>query len=117
MRYASSRLGQVASPWRIPALRELRFTSGVLTAPGGSGPPFSGPATSGTKVLFFLGRFIAALESAAFTMGGAPFFRHHRAAMPNPSLKLSPNGVPPGPRPRIAYHRPRGPGVTPSWPA
>ena len=39
------------------------------------------------------------------------------AVMPNPSLKLSPNGVPPGPRGRAVYHRPRGPGVTPSVPA
>jgi hypothetical protein len=38
------------------------------------------------------------------------------SALPNPSLKLSPNGVPPGPRGRAVYHRPRGPGVTPSVP-
>jgi hypothetical protein len=40
----------------------------------------------------------------------------HGASRPNPSLKLSPNGVPPGPRGRAVYHRPRGPGVTPSAP-
>jgi hypothetical protein len=39
------------------------------------------------------------------------------SAMPNPSLKLRPNGVPPGPRGRAVYHQPRGPGVTPSVPA
>ena len=40
-----------------------------------------------------------------------------KAALPNPSLKLRPNGVPPGPRGRAVYHQPRGPGVTPSVPA
>jgi hypothetical protein len=43
--------------------------------------------------------------------------RRPESALPNPSLKLSPNGVPPGPRGRAVYHRPRGPGVTPSVPA
>jgi hypothetical protein len=36
---------------------------------------------------------------------------------PNPSFKRSANGRPPGPRGRVAYHRPRGPGVLPSSPA
>ena len=36
---------------------------------------------------------------------------------PNPSLKRSANGRPPGPRGRAVYHRPRGPGVLPSSPA
>jgi len=35
----------------------------------------------------------------------------------NPSLKLRPNGVPPGPRCRAVHHRHRGPGGTPSVPA
>ena len=43
--------------------------------------------------------------------------RRPKSALPNPSLKLRPNGVPPGPRGRAVYHRPRGPGVTPSVPA
>jgi hypothetical protein len=43
--------------------------------------------------------------------------RRPESALPNPSLKLRPNGVPPGPRGRAVYHRPRGPGVTPSVPA
>jgi hypothetical protein len=36
---------------------------------------------------------------------------------PNHSLKRRANGVPPGPRGRAGYHRPRGPAVTPSSPA
>jgi hypothetical protein len=43
--------------------------------------------------------------------------RRPKSALPNPSLKLRPNGVPPGPRGRVVYHRPHGPGVTPSVPA
>jgi len=34
----------------------------------------------------------------------------------NPSVEARPNGGPPGPRSREAYHRPRGPGVPPSAP-
>ena len=41
-----------------------------------------------------------------------------RARMPNPSLKLSPNGGPPGPVWLYAVHfRQSGPGVPPSVPA
>jgi hypothetical protein len=40
-----------------------------------------------------------------------------RAALPNPSLKLSPNGMAPGPRGALAYHAPHGPGTMPSVPA
>ena len=40
----------------------------------------------------------------------------HRAP-PNPSFKRSANGRPPGPRGRLGYHRPRGPGVLPLSPA
>ena len=36
---------------------------------------------------------------------------------PNPSFKRSANGRPPGPRGRLAYHCPRGPGVLPLSPA
>ena len=36
--------------------------------------------------------------------------------LPNPSVKARPNSVPPGPRGRAAYRRPRGPGATPSVP-
>jgi len=36
-----------------------------------------------------------------------------KAAMPNPSFNATANGVPPGPRGRLTYHRPRGPVVTP----
>ncbi len=73
----------------------------------------------------------AALNGVGSVLGGAAIrLAAHRgnksapqrrrtpnAALPNPSLKLSTNGVPPGPRDRAAYHRPRGPGVTPSVPA
>ncbi len=38
-------------------------------------------------------------------------------ALPNPSLKRRANGVPPGPRGRAGYHRPRGPVATPLSPA
>ena len=37
--------------------------------------------------------------------------------LPNPSLKPSPNGGPPGPRGGSGYHPPRGPGVPPLGPA
>lgn len=40
-----------------------------------------------------------------------------RVATPNPSLKLSANGKPLGPRGHLVYHRLRGPGVSPSSPA
>ena len=44
--------------------------------------------------------------------------RHHRRALPNPSLKLSPNGASPGPGRRYVVHcRHPGPGATPSVPA
>ena len=44
--------------------------------------------------------------------------RHHRRALPNPSLKLSPNGVSPSPVWRYAVHfRQSGLGATPSVPA
>ena len=39
------------------------------------------------------------------------------AVQPNPSLKPSPNGGPPGPRGRAVYHSPHGPGVPPLGPA
>lgn len=55
------------------------------------------------------------------------FYKHMPAAPPaapppstalparlNPSFNATANGVPPGPRDRSTYHRPRGPGVTPS---
>ena len=38
-------------------------------------------------------------------------------APPNPSLKRSANGRPPGPRGGSVYHPPRGPGVLPPSPA
>ena len=38
-------------------------------------------------------------------------------ALPNPSLKRSANGRPPGPRSAVVYPAPRGPGVLPSSPA
>ena len=38
-------------------------------------------------------------------------------ALPNPSLKLSPNGKTPGPRYSAVHHLQRGPGVSPSVPA
>ena len=41
----------------------------------------------------------------------------YQQAVPNPSLKRSANGVPPGPQGRAVYHRPRGPAVTPLSPA
>ncbi len=37
--------------------------------------------------------------------------------LPNPSLKLSPNGGTPGPRYSVVHHLYRGPGVPPSVPA
>ena len=41
----------------------------------------------------------------------------HREATPNPSLKRSANGRPPGPRGAWVHVAPRGPGVLPSSPA
>jgi hypothetical protein len=38
-------------------------------------------------------------------------------ALPNPSLKLSPNSKTPGPRYSAVHHLQRGPGVSPSVPA
>ncbi len=38
---------------------------------------------------------------------------HRNPAEPNPSLKRTANGVPPWPRGRVGYHRPRGQGATP----
>ncbi len=39
--------------------------------------------------------------------------RRQRNVRPNTSFKRTRNGVDPGPRGRLAYHRPRGPGSTP----
>ncbi len=36
-----------------------------------------------------------------------------KTTLPNPSLKRTANGVPPWPRGRVGYHRPRGQGATP----
>ena len=48
----------------------------------------------------------------------APSIRINDAVMPNPSLKRSANGRPPGPGRRYAVHfRQPGPGVLPSSPA
>ena len=44
------------------------------------------------------------------------FSASRQNARPNPSVKARPNGVAPGPRGHGAYHRPRGPGATPSVP-
>ena len=43
-------------------------------------------------------------------------FRGAAQAGPNPSVEARPNGKPPGPRGREAYHVPRGPGALPSVP-
>jgi len=40
-----------------------------------------------------------------------------KKALPNPSIKPSPNGNTPGPRYSAAHHLQRGPGVSPSVPA
>jgi hypothetical protein len=65
-------------------------------------------------------------RGAGGTCGGphgvtTPWLGHHqrffRAALPNPSLKPSPNGGPPGPRGAVVYPAPRGPGVPPSVPS
>ena len=58
----------------------------------------------------------ARLGVAGFKSRGTPRPKKRRV-LSNPSLKRSANGVPPGPRGRFVYHRPRGPGVTPSSPA
>ena len=39
--------------------------------------------------------------------------RRQRKVRPNTSFKRTRNGVAPGPRGRLVYHRPRGPGSTP----
>ena len=39
--------------------------------------------------------------------------RHRRRMRPNTSFKRTRNGMAPGPRGRLVYHRPRGPGSTP----
>jgi hypothetical protein len=57
------------------------------------------------------------LSLVASQMHQGPSLLSHQQAVPNPSLKRSANGVPPGPRGRAVYHRPRGPAVTPPSPA
>jgi hypothetical protein len=39
--------------------------------------------------------------------------RRQRKVRPNTSFKRTHNGMAPGPRGRLVYHRPRGPGSTP----
>jgi hypothetical protein len=39
--------------------------------------------------------------------------RRQRTVRPNTSFKRTHNGMAPGPRGRLVYHRPRGPGATP----
>jgi hypothetical protein len=39
--------------------------------------------------------------------------RRQRTVRPNTSFKRTHNGMAPGPRGRLVYHRPRGPGSTP----
>jgi hypothetical protein len=43
-------------------------------------------------------------------------FTGEPSVLHNPSLKRRDTGVPPGPRGRAVYHRPRGPAVTPPSP-
>ncbi len=61
---------------------------------------------------------IAGPASKAPSTCGQVHFRPSRrppagAALPNTSFKRTANGVPPWPRGRVVYHRPRGQGVTP----
>ena len=59
-----------------------------------------------------------ARERAKVTPAALRLHRNHRGALPNPSLKRSANGRPPGPVWRYAVHfRQLGPGVLPSSPA
>ena len=59
-----------------------------------------------------------ARERARVAPAALCLHRHHRGALPNPSFKPSPNGVPRGPGRRYAVHfRQPGPRVPPSVPA
>ena len=59
-----------------------------------------------------------ARERAKVAPAALCLHRHHRGALPNPSFKQSPNGVPRGPGRQYAVHfRQPGPRVPPSVPA
>ena len=60
-------------------------------------------------------RIVSSTKRSA--MRGPKPSRFARKVQPNPSLKRSANGVPPGPRGGAGYHPPRGPGVPPLAPA
>jgi hypothetical protein len=60
---------------------------------------------------------LAAGQRSAHRAATGVVGRHRCKVRPNPSLKRSANGRPPGPRGAVAYPAPRGPGVLPSSPA
>ena len=82
----------------------------------------SSPAAAQNPALHSLQRgagSICARPSRVTTPGSCrPAYRAQQgASRPNPSLKRSANGRPPGPRGAVNYSAPRGPGVLPSAPA
>jgi hypothetical protein len=55
----------------------------------------------------------AASQRAAHRVASGIACRRQRTVRPNTSFKRTRNGMAPGPRGRLVYHRPRGPGSTP----
>ena len=92
--------------WRQRSASRQRGIAGPSSALGQSEKATQ--SLSGRRYLFTL---------VASQKHQSSFLLSHQQAVPNPSLKRSANGVPPGPRGRAVYHRPRGPAVTPPSPA
>jgi len=80
-------------PWRGPNL--LAPHTGRLQ-----------PGAADSRCLFSASAPVASTVSAHS-------FHPRPPAPPNPSLKWTPNGVPPGPRSTLVHHALRGPGATP----
>ena len=101
----------------LPNLCSLN-SAGVQPSPSASACPLErGPIITGACHHRMPPPWLAR-ERAKFALAVLCLHLHHRGARPNPSLKRSANGRPPGPiwRYAVHFHQP-GPGALPSSPA
>jgi hypothetical protein len=90
-------------------LREYKFK--VLHALSGGPENKSAVPSLGTVSEGPFSSQVPALQLRVSAKGGRAF--SGKGVVPNPSVKRTRNGVAPGPRGRVVYPRPHGPGATP----
>jgi hypothetical protein len=105
--WRADEIDQGSGGFAIPAIHRLASESNTTCEPR---LPFNQDQSNRLRN----NSVIAALLVSHHRSGAASPYQN---AVPNPSLKLSPNGRPSGPRGRVVYHRPHGPAVPPSVPA